>query len=233
MHKTSLATMAMLPLLGSTALLYSAQSQADFQRTFDTRLNRAQEVVPASGSSQPTPTPSTTPTVTPVPGQTGTGNGGTQTFIPAEIQGFGSGSFVVQFNPGLNRATYLLNLSNVANVTAAHLHCGRAGENGPVVAPLLGNNTRQQNVTGSVRNADIDATADCRSTIGRSINNVASLLAAMNEGLVYVNVHTQQYPDGFIRGQLFPGANWSQLMNGGNSSDNGSTTTPTPSGSGQ
>ncbi len=229
MERTSIAMVAALPLLSSTAL-FSATAQADFQRSFDARLNRAQEVVLGSDMAEPTVTPTPTgtppmvPTVTPVPGQSGTGSG--QQFIPAQIEGVGNATFAIQFSSGLNRANYLLVMNNVQNVIGAHLHCGRAGENGPIVVPLPVNN-RNQNLSGAIRNDDIDATVDCRAIIGRSINNVASLLAAINEGLIYVNVHTQQYPDGFIRGQLFPGAEWSQLGLSNNGDDTG-VVTPTP-----
>ena len=38
-----------------------------------------------------------------------------------------------------------------------------------------------------------------------NINNIASLRAAIAEGLIYLNVHSEAQPPGIVRGQLLPG----------------------------
>ena len=40
-------------------------------------------------------------------------------------------------------------------------------------------------------------------TCGVTINNIASLQAAASAGRIYVNVHSEAFPAGVVRGQLF------------------------------
>ena len=94
---------------------------------------------------------------------------------------------------------YVLTVSGIEPATAAHIHKGAAGTNGPVVANLAAP-------------ADGNA-ADCLSEgEGNSLTppapkfptgeTVAAILA--NPSNYYVNVHNAEYPGGAIRGQLGP-----------------------------
>ena len=67
--------------------------------------------------------------------------------------------------------------------SAAHIHTGGPGENGPPVVPLT---------------APADGTSGGCQPIAADLS--AALLA--NPGGYYVNVHTQAFPGGVIRGQL-------------------------------
>lgn len=75
---------------------------------------------------------------------------------------------------------------------AAHLHRGARGQNGPVVANLAFPQGGQS--------------ADCLSQdeAGKFVNggSVQEILAS--PGSFYVNVHTAEYPNGAVRGQLAP-----------------------------
>lgn len=66
------------------------------------------------------------------------------------------------------------------NPTAAHIHSGDAGSNGPVIVAL--------NVDGG--------------TLGLTHTLTAEQVTALTEGRVYVNVHTAANAGGEIRGQL-------------------------------
>ena len=82
---------------------------------------------------------------------------------------------------------YGIQVKNIANPVAAHIHTGGPGDRGAVVVPL------KQPTKG-----DPGASAQCvRVSRGRA----ASLNA--NPGNFYVNVHTAGLPNGAIRGQLF------------------------------
>jgi len=113
----------------------------------------------------------------------------------------------------LSSLDYTISVQNGVGVTASHLHCGRAGENGPVVAFLSPANVQGAEVNGvlgqgTITNANIEATAtDCEELIGRPVRNIASLAEAAVLGLIYVNVHTVANPEGEIRGQVLPGFN--------------------------
>ena len=85
---------------------------------------------------------------------------------------------------------YVLTVDKIGTATAAHIHEGSPGENGPVVANLAAP-------------ADGNA-ADCltEGEAGKfpTGESVQAILA--NPGDYYVNVHNAEYPGGAIRGQL-------------------------------
>jgi aldose sugar dehydrogenase len=89
----------------------------------------------------------------------------------------------------------------IQQVTAAHIHLGGIGQNGPVVALLFQNaagQTFQRGdliARGTLTNADLTARPSFTPT-------VANLVQRIKDGRAYINVHTLTKPDGEIRGQL-------------------------------
>lgn len=174
-----------LILAASSLLPWSASDGQDREVvTFDlaARLSGAQEV-----------TPPDTPT-TPSPGVTTETTGDVQVRVAEDLSSF----------------AFVLNVNNGSGVTQAHLHCGRPGENGPVVVFLSPLNAEGQDVNGMLAegrrtNQQIEAGAEaCEELIGRPVRNIASLTAAAFDGLIYANVHTVTNPAGEVRGQLVP-----------------------------
>jgi hypothetical protein len=101
---------------------------------------------------------------------------------------------------------YKLIASNIENVTAAHIHCGAAGTNGPVIQFLYGPAPAGGGPQNGVlaKGSFAPPSGDCAGT---------SFLDAMRSGLTYVNVHTDDnvpptntgpgdFPGGEIRGQI-------------------------------
>lgn len=124
------------------------------------------------------------------------------------VTGSGSGTIVVDFDDALSQATFSLSVAGTNPVTVAHLHCARAGVPGPIVVTLFtasvpeGDAPAAPLAEGTITNQSItDPVGDA--ACGVPINNVASLFAAMRDGLIYANAHTPVNPDGEIRGQLF------------------------------
>lgn len=119
-----------------------------------------------------------------------------------------TGDIDLQFNRKLTKAEFALKVNNGVAITQAHLHCAAEGENGPVVAFLSGSIPGGFDVDGelaefTLTDANIAAVdADCLPSIGMSINDIADLAAAAQEGKVYVNVHSVANPPGEVRGQL-------------------------------
>jgi hypothetical protein len=95
----------------------------------------------------------------------------------------GSGTAHVAVNPVLDRICTDLEVREIGVVTAAHIHRGAAGVNGPPVIPL--------DAPDDNDSEECDVVAD---TLLQEIAN--------NPQGFYVNVHTAQYPNGAIRGQL-------------------------------
>lgn len=124
-----------------------------------------------------------------------------------EVAGAGLGTLTLQFDEGFTQAAFSLNITGTNPIVAAHLHCGRAGENGPIVVTLFGPDPNGVPpagplAQGAVINANIvDPAGD--PACGVPLNNVASLFAAIRQGWIYTNVHSTVNPEGEIRGQVF------------------------------
>lgn len=101
---------------------------------------------------------------------------------------------------------YKLNVANIQEVTQAHIHCGAADVNGPVVAFLFG--FEEDGVTvngtlaeGTVTASDVIPRPDSDVCPG-GIADFDELLEKMRAGETYANVHTNDNPAGEIRGQI-------------------------------
>lgn len=94
-----------------------------------------------------------------------------------------------------NRLVYFVQTSGLVNVTAAHLHSGATGVNGPVMFPLTGS---------------------AGSYCGVSPRLSASQVAGLQADATYFNVHTTAFPGGEIRGQLLrdPGSDFVAALDG-------------------
>ncbi len=94
---------------------------------------------------------------------------------------------------------FKLDLFDIEDVVAAHLHLGSKGTNGPVVAFLFGPITNPVSIkcatlTGAITQEDLVGPL-AGQTLGTLVNEIIS-------GNIYINVHTVQHPNGEIRGQL-------------------------------
>lgn len=116
-----------------------------------------------------------------------------------------TGRYWLSFDEDGSDMTNRLDVYRGDEITAAHLHCAEPGENGPPVVTLFedpsGTDVNGQIYSGSIRNGNI-ADADCRSTIGYDIDDVQDLARAVNDGKIYINVHSQSRPEGLIRADL-------------------------------
>ncbi len=100
------------------------------------------------------------------------------------------------FKPMGDSVEYSVNASNIQGVTAGHIHSGQPGENGPVVVTLFSFDSPMSQVQ---ENGTISADMLEGPMQGKQISDLA---AAMSNGGAYVNVHTEQNPNGEIRGQI-------------------------------
>jgi CHRD domain-containing protein len=106
--------------------------------------------------------------------------------------------------------SYRLIVANIDNVFAAHIHCGAAGVAGPVGVTLYSNPGATGTFSGVLAEGTITA-PDANNMCGWT--SLSQVLAAMEAGLTYVNVHTNDnvppantgpgdFPGGEIRGQI-------------------------------
>jgi CHRD domain len=106
---------------------------------------------------------------------------------------------------------FKLNVANIENVFAAHIHCGAVGVNGPIGVTLFVGPPAGGAVNGTLAEGTITA-PDLGNGCGWA--DLAAVLAALESGATYVNVHTNDgvappntgpgdFPGGEIRGQVW------------------------------
>ena len=109
-----------------------------------------------------------------------------------------SGSVSFHMSQDGQSIIYALTVSQISDVTAAHIHAGGPGENGPAVVDLFAG-LKSGEYNGLLAQGRI--TLDMLE--GHLTGTQMSVLVDMlNSGLAYVNVHTQSHPNGEIRGQI-------------------------------
>ncbi len=94
---------------------------------------------------------------------------------------------------------YKLIVANIESVRFAHLHLGAAGSNGPVLVDLFMPATPVVSPQGVLAEGVITAASLKGSWAGKPLSD---LVAAIEAGNVYANVHSIQYPGGELRGQV-------------------------------
>ena len=104
---------------------------------------------------------------------------------------------MAEFTPmGTDSAMYSVNATNIQGVTAGHIHSGQQGENGPIVVTLFKYDSPMNEVSES---GSITADKLEGPMAGKQLSD---LTTAMSNGETYVNIHTEQNPNGEIRGQV-------------------------------
>ncbi len=94
---------------------------------------------------------------------------------------------------------YTLKVRDIENVTAAHIHQGKKGKNGPPVANLFTGPKKEGKFSGVLSKGTITAADLSGSLAGKPLTALIDMIKA---GDAYVNVHTDKHPDGEIRGQI-------------------------------
>jgi hypothetical protein len=130
--------------------------------------------------------------------------------VPAR-ETLAQGQAIFQLSLDSSELHYKLNVANIENVVASHIHLGPAGANGPVVAFLYGPfPTGGGRIDGRIAAGTITAADLVGPLAGQPLS---ALIEAMEAGNTYVNVHTNDgvaptdtgpgdFPGGEIRGQI-------------------------------
>ena len=122
----------------------------------------------------------------------------------------GSGSFEAQINSD-GSITFSLSYTNMTSaVTQAHIHFGASRTNGGVMVFLCGGSKpacpASGTVTGTLTAADVSTlpASNGDSVIPQGIqpSDLNAMLEAIRSGNTYVNVHTANFPNGEIRGEV-------------------------------
>lgn len=94
---------------------------------------------------------------------------------------------------------YKLTVEDIENVTAAHIHIGKKGKNGPPVAGLFAGPKKEGKFSGMLGEGTITDKDLVGPMAGKTVKD---LIKALRSGELYVNVHTDKYPDGELRGRI-------------------------------
>lgn len=118
----------------------------------------------------------------------------------------GVGSFSAELGKGGTSISFTLQYSGLTgDATAAHIHLGRPATSGGPIAFLCGGGGHPACPTGT--SATITGIIDATHVVGPTTQGIeagdfAELVAALQAGATYVNVHTVAFPPGEIRGDI-------------------------------
>ena len=112
------------------------------------------------------------------------------------------------FDEGFTKMGFEISILNGDQVILIHLHCAKAGSNGPVVVDfwkdMNGADFNGVALDGYRSNDDIlSGDLDDGMCGDIKLNNLASLYQAMLNGDIYLNIHTKTNRAGENRGQIF------------------------------
>jgi len=106
----------------------------------------------------------------------------------------------VKIMPGeYGQLSYTLKVRNIDNVTAAHIHAGKKGKEGPPVVGLFGGPPKEGKFSGELATGVIADKDLVGPLAGKTIDD---LIKMIKSGDAYVNVHTTAHPGGEVRGQI-------------------------------
>ena len=139
--------------------------------------------------------------------------GGKEVVPPVNTTGTGIANFEILDNS----VNYQINLLDAGKITSIQIHNGTMGTNGDVIMTLF--NKSKDNGTNLIENmpkiSNMSSTTQRSSSFSASGNVQASdltgpltgktindLVLIMQSDMTYVNVHTEDYPTGELRGQI-------------------------------
>jgi CHRD domain-containing protein len=121
---------------------------------------------------------------------------------PTESNSTGTAKFQVDENS--SQVSYWVNVTGIKKINQAHIHNGTEGQNGDIVVTLTKTKSAKGNdsppnigFSGNITKDDLQGPLKDK--------ELTDLVSLMSDGNAYVNVHTDKYPDGAIRGQISSG----------------------------
>jgi hypothetical protein len=106
---------------------------------------------------------------------------------------------VINFKTKNDMLTWKMNVTGTNDATGLNIHKGKAGEKGEIVVDLMKVSKHSDNPKGMTMRGNVTDSSLTGSMAGQTI---ADLKTAMANGDTYVNLKTQDHPDGLMRGQI-------------------------------
>ncbi len=120
---------------------------------------------------------------------------------PIDTEAKPTGSAKFEASTDGSGIAYAVNVTDINAVTAAHIHVGKIGQNGDIVATLFKSDTPTDQLSGLLSKGNITSANLEGPMAGKQLSD---LIDVMRSEDTYVNVHTQQNPEGAMRGQIEP-----------------------------
>lgn len=118
--------------------------------------------------------------------------------VPAVATG-GQGQAIFHVSKDGTTMSYKLIVANIDEMVQAHIHLAPPGQNGGVVTFLFGPADPSVTTNGVLAQGTITDDDLVGALAGKSLDD---LVAELANGNAYVNVHTEDFPNGEIRGQI-------------------------------
>jgi len=98
-----------------------------------------------------------------------------------------------------NNINFKVNVTMLKNIQSAQIYRGEFGQNGEIIISLLNSSSPIDVHNGTLVKGQLTAKDLVGSLKGKTINELVQLF---NNTKAYLNIHTEQYPNGEIRGQI-------------------------------
>ena len=125
---------------------------------------------------------------------------------PSTLNTPGTGVFLGLVDNDETTITYQLFYADMqgANVLFAHIHFGKPGESGGIVAFLCGGGGKPACPAGGTLISGTITADNVQAVASQNLpaNDMPAFVRAIKNGFTYVNVHTNAFPSGELRGQI-------------------------------
>jgi hypothetical protein len=122
---------------------------------------------------------------------------GSEEVPPVKTKAKGEATF--HLIKGGEELAYKLTVRGIENVTVAHIHQGKKGQNGPPVVNLFTGPEKKGKFSGVLAEGSITAEKMFGPLAGKPLK---ALIDMIESGDAFVNVHTESHLEGEIRGQI-------------------------------
>lgn len=110
-----------------------------------------------------------------------------------------NGTGIALFDLVDNNINFKVNVTMLKNIQSAQIYRGEFGQNGEIIISLLNFSSPIDVDNGTLVKGQLTAKDLVGSLKGKTINELVQLF---NNTKAYLNIHTEQYPNGEIRGQI-------------------------------
>ena len=106
---------------------------------------------------------------------------------------------VINFKTKNDMLTWKMNVTGANDPTGVNIHKGKAGDDGEIVVDLMKVSKHSDTPKGMIMRGNVTESSLTGSLAGKTIEDLKTAIA---NGDVYINLKTEDHPDGLMRGQI-------------------------------